>query len=184
MKVTCKVYLQSLVREEVWKAYLASSTTTWKKCPLSKIRAPSKLSSTKFTTINTSTNFSNHCWNSKHSEKTCSNSYQPLEWTDDLDLVVLLSWPSLLTTPTFAYPTRLRSKTVISFLLHLDVIYYVYFRPSLLLLQPLLHTSQGLTLKQSFLFFCILTLSIKCTLSFLISKVRLPYSYILEAPYT
>lgn len=54
-KVTCKVHLQSLVREDVCKACLASSTTAWKKCPLSKIKVFRTLSSNKFTTINTST---------------------------------------------------------------------------------------------------------------------------------
>lgn len=54
-EVTCKVYLQSLVREELWKVFLAFSTTAWKKCPLSKIMAPRVVSSSKFMIINTST---------------------------------------------------------------------------------------------------------------------------------
>lgn len=139
-RVTCKVHLQSLVREDICKACLASSATAWKKCPLSKIKAFRMLSSNKFMTINTST----------ISEITAGipNIQRKLS----------------------AIPTSPWNEVMVQIQQSYYHDHHCYHSNSCLI-------PHQVSFKQSFIFFHILTLSSKCTLSFLTSKLSLPHSF-------
>lgn len=120
MKSLVLICLQSLVREEIWKAMLVASTTTRKKCPLSKIRVPLMLSSSKFMSISTILEIT--------ARIQFRENFQQSPLAPRINLWPRFSSPTIttITTPLQRLPhIKIHSKTIISFLLHFDIVYFI-----------------------------------------------------------